>query len=231
MSGDRGSVSVAAVAAVTALVAGGIMVALIMILHFVEPEYDPSWRMISEYSLGRHGWLMRIAFIAMAISPAATCVALWRSAVRGRSGSRSSRWGRSAPRSSMPIRSRLRGRGHPGRQGALRAGWPVHHRVPYRGAAGRHRVCSRARLDAGDRRGGALRRPGVVPQGLSDRDHGRRLARGARRMAGPSVLVGHCVGCARGRDRAVTVVTEERESADPAGRRFSHLWSLGDSNS
>ena len=65
------------IAAVTALVAGGICVALILILHFVEPEYDPSWRMISEYSLGRHGWIMRVAFIAMAISPAAICVALW----------------------------------------------------------------------------------------------------------------------------------------------------------
>jgi len=70
-------VSVAAIAAVTALVAGGISVTLILILHFVEPEYDPSWRMISEYSLGRHGWIMRIAFIAMAVSPAAICVALW----------------------------------------------------------------------------------------------------------------------------------------------------------
>ena len=69
--------SVPAVAAVAALVAGGICAGLILILHFVEPEYDPSWRMISEYSLGRHGWLMRVAFIAMAISPAAICVALW----------------------------------------------------------------------------------------------------------------------------------------------------------
>ena len=68
---------VAAIAAVTALVAGGISVTLILLLHFVEPEYDPSWRMISEYSLGRHGWIMRVAFIAMAVSPAAICVALW----------------------------------------------------------------------------------------------------------------------------------------------------------
>ena len=67
----------AAIAAVTAIVAGGISVALILILHFVEPEYDPSWRMISEYSLGRHGWIMRVAFIAMAVNSAATCVALW----------------------------------------------------------------------------------------------------------------------------------------------------------
>jgi len=66
-----------AIAAGVALVAGGITVTLVIILHVVEPEYDPSWRMISEYSLGRHAWLMRLAFIAMAITPAATCVALW----------------------------------------------------------------------------------------------------------------------------------------------------------
>ncbi|WP_243076689.1 DUF998 domain-containing protein [Microbacterium sp. SS28] len=69
--------SVAAIAAVTALVAGGITAGLIAVLHVLEPEYDPSWRMISEYSLGRYGWVMRLAFVTMAISPAATCVALW----------------------------------------------------------------------------------------------------------------------------------------------------------
>jgi hypothetical protein len=69
--------SVAAIAAVTALVAGGITVGLIALLHVLAPEYDPSWRMISEYSVGRYGWVMRLAFVTMAISPAATCVALW----------------------------------------------------------------------------------------------------------------------------------------------------------
>ncbi len=69
--------SVAAIAAVTALVAGGITGGLIAILHVLEPEYDPSWRMISEYSLARSGWVMRLAFVTMAIGLAATCVALW----------------------------------------------------------------------------------------------------------------------------------------------------------
>jgi len=70
-------VSITAIAGVTALVAGGTTVGLISILHLLEPEYDPSWRMISEYSLGRYGWVMRFAFITMAIGLAATCVALW----------------------------------------------------------------------------------------------------------------------------------------------------------
>ena len=69
--------SVADIAAITALVAGGVSAGLIAILHILEPEYDPSWRMISEYSLGRHGWVMRLAFVTMAIGLAATCVALW----------------------------------------------------------------------------------------------------------------------------------------------------------
>ncbi|SFS14533.1 Protein of unknown function [Microbacterium sp. cf046] len=69
--------SVAVIAAITALIAGGITVGLIAILHRLEPEYDPSWRMISEYSLGRYGWVMRLAFVTMTIGLAATCVALW----------------------------------------------------------------------------------------------------------------------------------------------------------
>ncbi|TFV81780.1 DUF998 domain-containing protein [Microbacterium sp. dk485] len=69
--------SVAAIAATTALMAGGFTVALIAILHVLKPEYDASWRMISEYSLGRHGWVMRLAFVTMAIGLYATCVALW----------------------------------------------------------------------------------------------------------------------------------------------------------
>jgi len=69
--------SVAAIAAVTALVGGGLTAGLIAILHVLEPEYDPSWRMISEYSLGRHGWVMRLAFVTTAVGLAATSVALW----------------------------------------------------------------------------------------------------------------------------------------------------------
>ncbi|WP_314503639.1 DUF998 domain-containing protein [uncultured Microbacterium sp.] len=69
--------TIAAIAGVTAIVAGGTTVGLIAILHLLEPEYDPSWRMISEYSLGRYGWVMRVAFVTMAIGLVATCVALW----------------------------------------------------------------------------------------------------------------------------------------------------------
>ena len=42
------------------LVAGFLF--LLITLHFIEPEFDPNWRWISEYELGRYGWLMQIAF-------------------------------------------------------------------------------------------------------------------------------------------------------------------------
>lgn len=41
---------------------------LIAVLHFIKPEIDPSWRMLSEYALGENGWVMVIAFLVWAIS-------------------------------------------------------------------------------------------------------------------------------------------------------------------
>jgi hypothetical protein len=40
---------------------------MLALLHVHEPEFDPSWRMISEYELGRYGWLMQIAFFSLAL--------------------------------------------------------------------------------------------------------------------------------------------------------------------
>jgi hypothetical protein len=51
-------------AATYALAATVLAVGLVMLLHVLEPEFDPSWRMLSEYSLGRYGVLMRVAFLA-----------------------------------------------------------------------------------------------------------------------------------------------------------------------
>jgi Protein of unknown function (DUF998) len=68
--------SLATVAATYSLVAIALAVALVVLLHVLEPEYDPSWRMLSEYSLGRYGPLMRFAFIAAGTGVMATAVAL-----------------------------------------------------------------------------------------------------------------------------------------------------------
>ncbi|CAA9335939.1 MAG: hypothetical protein AVDCRST_MAG93-6415, partial [uncultured Chloroflexia bacterium] len=42
-------------------------------LHFIKPEFDPSWRVISEYALGDYGWMMALAFLSLAVS----CVGLF----------------------------------------------------------------------------------------------------------------------------------------------------------
>jgi hypothetical protein len=37
-------------------------------LHLLSPEFDPSWRVVSEYALGRHGWALSLMFLAWAVS-------------------------------------------------------------------------------------------------------------------------------------------------------------------
>lgn len=49
---------------------------LLAALHLLKPDYDPSWRMISEYAIGRNGWVMTLAFLALALSYASLAVAL-----------------------------------------------------------------------------------------------------------------------------------------------------------
>ena len=50
---------------------------LLIALHFLEPEFDPSWRWISEYELGRYGWMMSVAFFSIGGSALAVLVAIW----------------------------------------------------------------------------------------------------------------------------------------------------------
>lgn len=39
---------------------------LVTALHLLEPDLDPSWRLISEYALGPFGWVMALAFLCLA---------------------------------------------------------------------------------------------------------------------------------------------------------------------
>ena len=69
--------SLAAFAAYYSLGAVAAAILLVVALHKLEPEFAPSWRMLSEYSLGRYGVLMRIAFILGGTGVAASGLALW----------------------------------------------------------------------------------------------------------------------------------------------------------
>jgi len=65
-----------------------VFVALIAALHVLKPEIDPSWRFLSEYALGRHGWLMAVAFAALAVSHVGLFLAVRHEAMawQGRAG-------------------------------------------------------------------------------------------------------------------------------------------------
>ncbi len=59
------------------LLAGVLSLLCLFALHFVSPEFHPSWRMVSEYALGRHGWLLTAFFQLWALSTALLSVLLW----------------------------------------------------------------------------------------------------------------------------------------------------------
>lgn len=44
----------------------------IVALHAIKPEFEPSWRFVSEYAIGGRGWIMQLGFMVWAVS----CVAL-----------------------------------------------------------------------------------------------------------------------------------------------------------
>src|SRR5688572_16316916 len=49
---------------------------LLLSLHFIKPELDFRWRFISEYALGKYGWIMTLTFVSIAISLLATVFAV-----------------------------------------------------------------------------------------------------------------------------------------------------------
>lgn len=64
-------------AARTSLAAALSFLILLASLHFLKPEIDPSWRFISELAIGRHGWVMSLAFLSLAAACVGAVIALW----------------------------------------------------------------------------------------------------------------------------------------------------------
>lgn len=75
-------------AARLSLVAAVLFLMVVALLHLIKPELDPSWRMVSEYAIGRYGWLMTIAFLAWALSYAsiAAAISAYMETIRGKIG-------------------------------------------------------------------------------------------------------------------------------------------------
>jgi hypothetical protein len=78
------------VAAKAAILLAIAFLAILFSLHFLSPESDPSWRLISEYQLGRYGWLMTLAICCWGGSVLALQLAL-RTSIRS-TGGRIGRW-------------------------------------------------------------------------------------------------------------------------------------------
>ena len=72
----RTATDISRTAACLSLVSGGVFILLLVALHFVRPDLDPSWSVISEYALGDYGWLMTIAFLAWGLSAISLFVAI-----------------------------------------------------------------------------------------------------------------------------------------------------------
>lgn len=49
----------------------------LLTLHFTSPEYQPSWRMVSEYAMGKHKWLITSFFLLWGISSLLLSFLLW----------------------------------------------------------------------------------------------------------------------------------------------------------
>jgi Protein of unknown function (DUF998) len=51
-------------------------VIVLIILHILEPEFDPRFRFMSEYALGDYGWLMITTFFALGLAPLVAAIGL-----------------------------------------------------------------------------------------------------------------------------------------------------------
>jgi hypothetical protein len=64
-------------AACVAIAGAGAVFLLLASLHLLSPEFDPSWRVISEYAKGRYGWVLSLMFATWALSSWALAIAVW----------------------------------------------------------------------------------------------------------------------------------------------------------
>src|SRR6266700_1363611 len=63
--------------ALLSIVAVAAVLLLLASLHVLSPEFDPSFRMVSEYALGHYGWVLSLMFLAWGMSSWALVVAIW----------------------------------------------------------------------------------------------------------------------------------------------------------
>jgi Protein of unknown function (DUF998) len=60
------------------LASGLLSLLCLLALHFVSPEFQPSWRMVSEYALGKNKGLLTAFFLLWGLSSILLSVVLWK---------------------------------------------------------------------------------------------------------------------------------------------------------
>ena len=59
------------------IVCGAFSLLCLLSLHFVSPEFEPGWRMVSEYAYGKHKWLLTLFFLFWGLCSILSAVLLW----------------------------------------------------------------------------------------------------------------------------------------------------------
>jgi hypothetical membrane protein len=63
--------------AILTITTGILSLLCLLVLHFVSQEFKPAWRMISEYALGKHKWLITSFFLLWGLSSICLSILLW----------------------------------------------------------------------------------------------------------------------------------------------------------
>jgi hypothetical protein len=74
--GENFSGRIATVLQRVVFVSAAYYVIVVTALHFLEPEFDPRFRFISEYALSAHGWLVTTTFFVLGLAPFAAAMGL-----------------------------------------------------------------------------------------------------------------------------------------------------------
>ncbi|NJN79448.1 MAG: DUF998 domain-containing protein [Anaerolineales bacterium] len=59
------------------IIASVVTLLLLGALHILSPEFDPAWRMVSEYANGDYSWFLSLFFVFWAISAWTLTYAIW----------------------------------------------------------------------------------------------------------------------------------------------------------
>lgn len=76
----RPEIKTQSAAAMAAAGSAAVTLLTLALLHVMSPEFQPSWRMVSEYANGRHSWLLAVMFTSWALSSWLLAYALYPSA-------------------------------------------------------------------------------------------------------------------------------------------------------